>query len=272
MLLSLRNTVCCAFALSIATVAHAQDPSLHHDDQGDLANKLQNPVADLISLPVQNNWDFGIGPEDAYRYTANIQPVIPISIGSDWNLITRTILPVVYAEAPVSELDSHTGLGDTVQSFFFSPKEATSSGWIWGAGPVFYWPTSSNNLLGPGKTGAGPTFVLLKQEQGWTYGMLANHIWSFAGKSTTSDINATFMQPFFGYTTKTYTTFTLTTENTYDWEGRGWTVPLHVLVSQLVKLGGVPLQLQAGPRFYLHHPDGGADFGLRFQVTLLLPK
>jgi hypothetical protein len=91
--------------------------------KAELAQKLQNPVANLISVPIQNNRDFGIGSEDAMRYTANIQPDIPFSLSEDWNVITRTILPVIYAEAPVAGGDDEFGLGDTVQSFFLSPKE-----------------------------------------------------------------------------------------------------------------------------------------------------
>ena len=242
------------------------------DSEAELAKKLQNPIANLISIPVQNNWDFNIGPEDAYKYTSNVQPVIPFSISEDWNVITRTIMPFVHAQSPEPGGDNVTGMGDTTQSFFFSPKAPTSDGWVWGVGPAFLWPTSSSSRLGTGKTGAGPTVVLLKQKDGWTYGFLGNQIWSFAGKSTTSDVNSTFAQPFFTYTTKSYTSLGLTSESTYDWEAREWTVPLNINASQLLKLGKLPIQFLAGPRFYLHTPDGGPNFGLRFMVTLLLPE
>lgn len=241
------------------------------DSQAELAKKLSNPVASLISVPIQNNWDFGIGPADAMKYTANIQPVIPVSISEDWNVIIRTILPVIYAESPTGG-GSTSGLGDTTQSFFFSPKNPTKHGWIWGAGPVFYWPTSTDDVLGPGKVGAGPTAVLLRQEHGWTYGILANHLWSFAGQGDTPDINATFLQPFLAFTTKTYTTFTLNTESTYDWENEEWTVPLNLMVSQLVKIGKMPVQFQIGGRYYAERPMNGPDWGLRFAVTFLFPK
>jgi hypothetical protein len=252
-----------------SVVVYADEPK---ESTAELAKKLQNPIADLISIPIQNNWDFGIGPKDAYRYTANVQPVIPFSITDDWNVITRTILPIMHTEAPYPGMDDATGLGDTVQSFFFSPKEPTSNGWIWGVGPVFLWPTSSDRLLGTGKTGAGPTGVMLKQEGGWTYGLLANHLWSFAGPDSSPDVNATFIQPIFSYTTKTFTSVGFTIESTYDWDAREWTVPLNLNVAQLLKIGGVPLQFLAGPRFFLDRPDGGPDFGLRFQVTFLLPN
>jgi hypothetical protein len=242
------------------------------DDAAELAKKLQNPVASLISVPVQNNWDFGIGPADAMRYTANIQPVIPLSLNAEWNLIVRTILPVVYAESPVIGGSSKFGLGDTVQSLFFSPKAPTSGGWIWGAGPALLWPTSTDDALGSGKVGAGPTALMLRQEKGWTYGVLANHIWSYAGQGSSAEVNATFVQPFVSYTTKSFTTFGLNTESTYDWSKHQWTVPLNLSVSQLVKIGGQPVQFSLGGRYYAEKPDGGPDWGVRFVVTLLFPK
>jgi len=147
-------------------------------NEAELAKKLQNPIANLISVPVQNNWDFGIGPANAMRYTANVQPVIPFTLTEDWNLITRTILPVIFAESPVKGGRDASGLGDVVQSFFLSPKDPLG-GWIVGGGPVFLWPTATDSVLGSGKWGAGPTLVALRQEHGWTYGALANQIWSY---------------------------------------------------------------------------------------------
>lgn len=241
------------------------------DSTADLAMKLQNPVANLISVPIQNNWDFGIGSTDAMRYLVNVQPVIPFSIGDDWNLITRTILPIVHAESPVPGGVDVNGLGDIVQSFFFSPK-APVGGWIMGAGPVFLYPSASDDALSAKKWGAGPTAVLLKQDSGWTYGLLSNHIESFAGTSSRPDVSATFLQPILSYTTKTFTTFGLNTESTYDWQNSQWTVPVNATISQLIKLGKQPLQFQLGGRYYPEKPNGGADWGLRFAVTLLFPK
>ena len=149
----------------------------------ELAKKLQNPIASLISVPIQNNFDFGAGPDgDGFQYKVNLQPVIPLSLSEDWNLITRTILPIVYQENVVGT-SSQAGLADTMESLFFSPSKPTKGGWVWGAGPAFLLPTATDDLLGAEKWGAGPTGVLLKQAKGWTYGALANHIWSFAGES-----------------------------------------------------------------------------------------
>lgn len=242
-----------------------------NSQEAELAKKLQNPVADLISVPIQNNWDFNIGPEDAMRYTANIQPVIPFSIAEDWNVITRTILPVIYAEEPVKGVGDKSGLGDTLQSFFLSPKKPVG-GWVLGAGPVFQWPTSTDDALGNGKVGAGPTAVALRQAHGWTYGALVNHVWSFAGQGDTPSVNNTFLQPFLAFTTKKFTTFTVNTESTYAWDQEQWTVPVNFMVQQLVKFGKQPVAFQAGYRYYAEKPDGGPDWGLRFAVTFLFPK
>lgn len=247
------------------------------NQEAKLAMQLQNPVAALISVPIQNNWDFGLGPAHAMKYTCNIQPVVPIGISEDWNLIIRTILPVIYQEALVNNPnapnglgESHSGLGNTTQSFFFSPK-APVGGWILGAGPVGYYPTATESQLGPGQWGAGPTIVALQQKNGFTYGVLANHIWSFTGWDH-QEVNATFLQPFFGYTTKTYTTFTLNTETTYNWVTHEATAPMNFMVQQLVKIGKMPVAFQAGYRYYVEKPDGGPDWGLRFAITFLFPK
>jgi hypothetical protein len=260
-----------------ATTLYAQEaatagPAPAADNAAELAKKLQNPIASLISVPLQNNFDFGAGPDDdGFQYLVRIQPVIPISLNENWNVISRTILPVVYQDDTLGTA-SQSGLSDTLQSFFFSPKAPTSSGWVWGAGPVFQLPTATDDLLGQEKWGAGPTAVVLKQESGWTYGALVNHVWSFAGDDDRSDVSNTFLQPFLSYTTPTHTTFAINTESSYNWESEHWTVPLHASVKQLVKVSNHPVQFELGGRYYAEKPDGGPDWGLRFTVTFLFPK
>ncbi len=248
------------------------------DEEADLAKKLNNPLAALISVPIQNNWDFGLGPAHAMQYKANIQPVIPVSISENWNLILRTIMPVIYQEAldnrpgaPASVGQSHSGLGDTTQSFFFSPKDPVD-GWILGAGPVAYIPTATTSYLGSGQWGAGPTVVALRQEHGFTYGILANQIWSFTGQQNRNEVNAAYVQPFVAYTTKTYTTFAVNSESTYNWQAEQATVPMNFMVQQVLKIAGHPIAFQAGYRYYINKPDGGPDWGLRFTITFLFPK
>jgi hypothetical protein len=243
-------------------------PVLAADSEAELAKKTQNPIANLISLPLQNDWNFNSGPkDDKTSYTLNVQPVWPFSVSEDYLLITRTILPVKSIEFPKNE----TGIGDILQSFFVSPKEPVG-GWIVGAGPVFNYPTASDNLLGSGKWGTGPTAVILRQDQGWTYGLLTNHVWSFAGNSDRSEVNATFLEPFLSFTTKTYTSLGLNTESTYDWKAHQWTVPVNFMLQQMVKIGSQPVSLQLGYRYYAEKPVYGPDWGVRFQITFLFPK
>ncbi len=260
----------CGLALALA-VTMAPGAAWAQKDEAELAKELQNPVASLISVPMQSNWDFGIGSTNAMRYQLNVQPVIPFSLNQEWNLITRTIVPIVHAESPVAGGGTRSGLGDILQSFFFSPSRPIN-GWIVGAGPVFLYPSATDKALGGEKWGGGPTVVLLRQDSGWTYGLLANHVESFAGAGSRADVSATFLQPFLSYTFKTYTTLGLNTESTYDWENKRWTVPLNATVAQLLKLGGQPIQFTLGGRSYVDRPAGGPDWGLRFVVTLLFPK
>lgn len=241
-------------------------------DAQELAKKLSNPVASLISVPLQYNYDTNYGANDeGTKHLLNIQPVWPFSIGSQWNLITRTIFPLASVDDVPAGADE-SGLGDILQSFFFSPK-APVGGWIMGAGPVLLYPTASDDVLGGGKWGAGPTFVGLRQVGPWTYGMLANHVWSFAGDDDRAEISSTFLQPFVAYVTGTMTTVSLNTESSYNWESEQWSVPLNLAVAQMLKAGLLPLSLQAGVRYWAESPDGGPeDFGFRAAVTFLFPK
>ncbi len=257
---------CIALALSASLPARAENA----DPDADLAMRLANPVASLTLVPFQANYDYGIGPNDATRFTLNFQPVLPISLNDDWNLIIRTIVPVIDAQSPAPGIRDVSGLGDTVQSLFFSPKLPVG-GWILAAGPVLLWPTGTDEMLG-GQWGAGPTALALRQTGPWTFGLLANHLWSYAGEDARPDVNATFLQPFLSYITPTKTTFTLNTESIYDWTGEQWSVPVNLVISQLFKVGGQPMQAFVGGRYHLEGPDGGPDWGVRFGLTLLFPR
>ena len=262
------GTVMMACALA-GTCAVGQEAG--HESEHALAMKLQNPIAALISVPFQSNFEWGGGPQSkGFRYTLNFQPVIPISISDEWNVISRTILPVIEQHDVVPN-SSQGGLGDTLQSLFFSPKAPGVGGIIWGLGPALLLPTSTADNLGAQKFAIGPTAVALRQHSGWTYGMLMNHLVSFGGTHSTEDVNSTYFQPFLSFTTKTYTTFSVNTESTYDWNAARWTVPLHLLVAQLLRIGGQPMQFQIGPGLYVAAPTGAPDWGIRFQYTLLFP-
>jgi hypothetical protein len=240
----------------------------------ELAKKLANPIASLISLPLQYNYDRNIGPDDeGSRSVLNVQPVIPIPLGEDWSLITRTIVPLIDQQAIPAKGHSRAGFGDVLASQFFSPQTPAAGGWIWGVGPVELLPTATDETLGGEKWGLGPTAVVLKQAGPWTFGALVNHVWSVGGDGDRDDVNATFMEPFVSFITATKTTIGLNTESTYDWEAEEWSVPLNAAVSQMVKIGPQIFQISVGPRYWARSPGNGPEgWGLRAQVTLLFPQ
>lgn len=265
----IRTIGCVVTCVIIAAPAAAQE-----GDSEELAKKLANPIASLISVPFQFNYDRGIGPEgDGERFTLNVQPVVPITLNDEWNLISRTIVPFTYQDDLAPGLGDQSGLGDVVQSLFFSPQRPGPGGLIWGVGPVFLFPTASDELLGGEQWGAGPTVVVLKQDRGFTYGALANHIWSFAGDDDRDDVNATFFQPFVAYTTPDAWTFTLNTESTYDWDESEWAVPVNLQVSKVIRLAKLPVSVGGGVRYWAESPDDGPEgFGARFVMTFLFPR
>lgn len=235
-----------------------------------LAKQLQNPIASLISIPFQSNFDFNIGPLKGDRFTMNIQPVIPISISDNWNLIGRAVIPIISQNDVFGGSGVQTGLSDAVVSAFFSPKTPTQGGLIWGAGPVLLVPTATDQLLGTEKFGVGPTAVALKQVGSFTIGTLVNHIWSIAGADDRADINNTFIQPFIARNFSGGYALTLNTEFTQNWDADASSGFLHLIGSKVVKLGKQSSQLFIGPRI----PYGNAnttEWGIRAGLTLLFP-
>jgi hypothetical protein len=260
--------------VAIAVLLMAAPSYAAQQSQEELVKELANPVAALISVPIQANYDEKIGPdEDGSVWRVNVQPVVPFSLNSDWNLISRTIVPLIdQTDIPVKG-EGETGIGDIVQTFFFSPARPTSGGVIWAIGPVLLLPTATDEFLGSEKWGIGPSALVLKQKDSWTYGFLTNHIESVAGESDRDDISLTMIQPFLSYATKTRTSIGLSTESTYDWEDEEWTVPITLTVSQMLKAGDQIFTVGGGVRYWAESTDNGPkDWGYRIQVTFLFPK
>lgn len=240
-----------------------------HND-AELAKKLSNPVSNLISVPLQNNYDCCYGQTDAWRYTLNVQPVVPLALNDDWNVIIRTIVPVIWEDQTVHGGEESFGFGDITQSFFFTPKES-KNGLVWAVGPAILYPLGNDNL-GTEKWGAGPTALLLKQTDRHTVGILANHIWSVAGQENRDDVSSTFLQPFYSYAYPDSTTISINLESSYDWEHEQWTIPLNAGASRIYKFGNRRVSLAIQGRYYLDRPEGGPEWGMRFVATLLFPK
>jgi len=236
-----------------------------------LARQLSNPVASLISVPFQLNWDHRLGPEDeGRRFLLNFQPVVPFALNDDWNLIARLIVPVLAQPVLFEGGDPAFGVGDMTLSFFLSPSRGAIT---WGVGPAFVLPVTSDPVLGGGKYAIGPTAVVLKQAGSWTVGALVNHVWSVGGDAHRADISQTFMQPFIAFGAAGWT-LSANSEALANWkapEGERWTVPINFAVSKVLRLGARPMSIGAGPRFYVDAPEGGPSWGFRLTMALLFP-
>lgn len=238
----------------------------------ELAQKLANPVASLISVPFQTNADFGVGQYNGSKTTINFQPVIPISLNENWNLIGRMVLPIVNQYNVTGLNDSQFGLSDAVVSAFFSPKEA-KNGLTWGAGPVLLLPTGTEEVFTTKKFGVGPTAVALLQSNGWTYGLLANQIWSVAGSSSRQDVSQMFLQPFVNYNWKSGAGVGANMEMTQDWKNNQTSLWFNPTISGLTSLGKQKISLAIGPRFNLASPSQNkSDWGVRAGIVLIFPK
>ena len=224
---------------------------------------------------MQLNYDENLGPSDqGSQWRLNVQPVIPVSISKEWNVISRTILPILSQEDIFPGAGSQSGLGDAVQSLFFSPKAPTAGGIIWGVGPIITIPTATDDLLGSRKWAVGPTVVLLTMKGQFTLGFLGSHSWSVAGSDDTPDIDLTFLQPFIAYITPQAWTFSVNTESTYNWETKDWGIPINLTATKLVKLGKSQMaSIGGGIRYWADSTETGPeDLGPAVSIHPVIPE
>ncbi len=267
---SVRLTVMCVSILSFSLAA-AQE-----SDTEALARAAQNPISSLISVPFQWNSNFDVGPLDKPQHVLNIQPVYPLSLNADWNLITRTILPFISQPAFGQGQNRETGLGDIQFSAFFSPTQPTASGWIWGAGPILQFNTASDDRLGQGAWGLGPAVVALKIAGPWVYGGLLNNVWSVSEDSGRDKVNQLLFQPFVNYNFADhpgrYLTFAPVITANWEADKDKWLIPLGLGVGQITKFGKQPVNLQASFYYNVERSELAPRYQIRLQIQLMFPK
>ncbi len=244
------------------------------DEAGELARAVQNPVASMISLPFQSNTNFGFGSKEKPSHVLNIQPVWPFGLNDEWNLITRTIMPIVSQPQLVSGQDRETGLGDTTFTAFLSP--ARPGKLIWGVGPVFLMPTASDDRLGADKWGLGPSAVLLTMPGNWVIGSLFSNVWSTGG-SGREDVSIFTWQFFVNYNMSNGWYLTSSPIITANWEARTgsdtWTVPVGGGVGKIFRIGSLPpMNFQVQSFYNVAKPGALGRLNLRVQLQLLFPK
>ena len=238
----------------------------------DLAKKLANPVAALISVPFEYTWDTKAGVnEQGDKNYLTLKPVVPISINQEWNLISRTVMPLV-RQTDITPGTTQSGVADITQSFFFSPKAPTSDGLIWGVGPIISIPTNETGLSSK-QWGTGPTGVLLKQSGTYTFGLLAFNLYGLGNPDAgMNKLNNLFLQPFVTKQLGQGLSVSSNLESSYDWTGDKWTVPLNLSVAQVMKVGNQPISFSVGARYFIERPESAPNWGLRATATFLFPK
>jgi len=261
-------------ALSIAATL-AATPAYAELSAEELAKLAQNPVGNLISVPFQNNTNLNFGPEKGTQNVLNIQPVIPISVDKNWNIITRTIVPVIWMPSLGPDTPARSGLGDIQLTAFLSP--ANPGEWVWGLGAITQLPTNSNAELGNKNWGLGPSAVVLHIKHGdpWVYGVLVNNLWSLTSDKQGGAYNNGLIQPFLNYNFESGFYLTSAPILTVDWKadsGQQWTVPVGGGVGKIFHFGKLPVNTQISAYYNVVRPDFGANWQIRAQVQLMFPK
>lgn len=241
------------------------------DKMLELQRATQNPVADLISLPFQNNTNFHTGPKGKTQNVLNIQPVIPFRLNKDWNLITRTIIPVINQPSFYDGIDRTCGIGNVNFSAFLSPVDYGKT--IWGIGPAFEFPTHTDKRLGSDNWSVGPSFAALQMKGPWVYGGLISQLWSVAGDDP--EVNKMLFQPFINYNLPDGWSLNSSPIITANWaadSGNQWTIPIGGGISKLAQIGNQPVSFSIGAYYNIEKPRNGEDWSLRASISFLFPK
>jgi len=242
-------------------------------ESSELAKQAQNPIANLISIPFENDFNLETGVHKEDNYVLQVKPVVPFHVTDDWTLITRTIVPMIQLPAPAPGVNGATGLGDIQESLFLSPTKVGPV--IWGAGPVISFPTGTQHLLGTGKLSVGPIAVVLTSQGHWLFGALAQNLFSVEGPSGRSDVDQMLIQPFVNYNLPHGWYLTSSPIITANWETSSrerWTVPVGGGVGKIVHIGKLPVNMYLQCFRNVEHPDGKTPWSLRLQIQFLFPK
>jgi hypothetical protein len=250
----------------------APPPGSQQAELMELAKASQNPVADMITIPFQFNWFSGGGlPANQTLSQTLIQPVLPLPINKDFNVVSRTIVPVM--SIPTESGGKMQGIADIQEQIYFSPRAA--KGLIWGFGPVLSFPTATVSALATGQFAAGPTLVLLGMPGRFVVGCVANQMWRIAGSTSTQTINSFFVQPFINYNFKLGWSVSTAPSITANWSatsGQQWTVPIGIGIGKIAAIGSQPISL--GLQYYHNavRPDNAGADQVRMVFALLFPK
>ncbi len=240
----------------------------------ELLQKLANPLAALASFGMTSDFDYHVGPEEAgHRHTSTLQVTLPLSLGENWNVVSKTITPFVYQEEIFPGADTQFGVGDLTQVVYLAAVQPGRRGWVAGAGPLLRIPSSSDELLSSEKWSLGPSLALVRQHDDVTLGLIGGHVWSVAGDEDRPDISVTTLEPFITWRTEGLWNLSLRTTASYNHKEDEWTVPLILSVEKLASFLTRPVTITFGLRYWAEGPDAAPhDFGFRFGVTLVLQK
>jgi hypothetical protein len=244
------------------------------EDSPEIAKQAQNPIASMISVPFQNNATFGVGEKSDVQDSLLIEPVIPFRLTSDWNLITRTIVPVIEQPTLAPGLGNVSGLGDVQLSLYMSPVKPFGE-MIWGLGPSFSFATASDRSLGTGKDSAGLSTALLTIQGPWLVGVLITDVASIGGQDDRQNVHQFLMQPFVDYNFSHgwyLASSPIVTANWRATSGNKWTVPVGGGGGKILHIGRQAVNAYIQAFDDVVRPHEGGTWTLRLQVQLLFPK